>query len=461
MYRRLIKGLAASAALLSLVGCGESNLPVAVSDPVPPQGLPKILGPGPAAEGTADSFPDYRPGETSGDSLFKAGSASGTSARPLLRKPSNGSLGAWLLDKQGSLAEGVSLAATVSLDWEIKGVGDFNRDGQPDILWQHKSKRTLVVWLMNGSAYSSSVGLPTPVAGWDLRAVADFDGDGNPDLLWHHPSSNQVTYWRMNKTSVTSAVFIGYGPYTGGPWVVRTAADFFEDGRADIVWQNTVDRSLKVWKWNGAYNDAELSWPAPPAGFEVVAADDCNGDGRPDLLVQNPSSFEVGFVKVLDGVSLGYTTIGISSSARYLAGVLPPSQPAVARSSTDGNLVYGVHDPVRKRLYCSNYNKSRVDVYDEVSKKFLTPIPVGSMPLGIDLTADASRLLVCCSGANAVYSIDLTATTLAGVAIPLPPNLVGPRRPSYLACCSNGRALISSSFDIGGLGDGPGKPKFS
>jgi hypothetical protein len=36
------------------------------------------------------------------------------------------------------------------------GLGDFNADGKPDILWQHQTGGYLGVWLMNGTTLGSA-----------------------------------------------------------------------------------------------------------------------------------------------------------------------------------------------------------------------------------------------------------------------------------------------------------------
>ncbi len=36
------------------------------------------------------------------------------------------------------------------LTWKIRGVGDLNADGRPDLLWQNTADGSLAVWYMNG-----------------------------------------------------------------------------------------------------------------------------------------------------------------------------------------------------------------------------------------------------------------------------------------------------------------------
>ena len=40
-------------------------------------------------------------------------------------------------------------------NWTMAGIGDFNGDGHPDILWQHQTTGTLSAWMMNGTSLGS------------------------------------------------------------------------------------------------------------------------------------------------------------------------------------------------------------------------------------------------------------------------------------------------------------------
>jgi len=55
-------------------------------------------------------------------------------------------------------------------DWKIVGVGDFNADNKPDLVWQHQAAGSIGVWLMNGTSMTTSVWLtPSVVADTDWK----------------------------------------------------------------------------------------------------------------------------------------------------------------------------------------------------------------------------------------------------------------------------------------------------
>lgn len=84
---------------------------------------------------------------------------------------------------------------------KIAGLGDFNGDGNADMLWWDSRNGWLVVWHMLGTRLLSSVALnPERVADidWTPVGVADVNGDGQPDVIWRHQRDGWVTVWLMN-----------------------------------------------------------------------------------------------------------------------------------------------------------------------------------------------------------------------------------------------------------------------
>ena len=71
--------------------------------------------------------------------------------------------------------------------WHAKASGDFNGDGNPDILWQNDSGEA-AIWTLSGATRigGGSVGNPGP--SWHVIGVGDFNRDGLSDILWQNDS---------------------------------------------------------------------------------------------------------------------------------------------------------------------------------------------------------------------------------------------------------------------------------
>jgi hypothetical protein len=55
---------------------------------------------------------------------------------------------------------------------------------------------------MNGATPVAEVGLPNPGGDWQIISAGDFNHDGNSDLLFRSASANQSAIWLMNGTQV-------------------------------------------------------------------------------------------------------------------------------------------------------------------------------------------------------------------------------------------------------------------
>jgi hypothetical protein len=90
------------------------------------------------------------------------------------------------------------------------GSADFDRDGEPDILFQNQNSGQLYVWLMSGATQVGSGFLsPSGVSPeWRVVQLADFNSDGRTDLLFQNRDSGLLYAWFMNGTSRTGAGFL-------------------------------------------------------------------------------------------------------------------------------------------------------------------------------------------------------------------------------------------------------------
>jgi hypothetical protein len=91
--------------------------------------------------------------------------------------------------------------------WQLVGAGDVNQDRRTDLIWQDLSNGSLSVWYMRGVVTLGSLvySLNDPNR---VRAVGDYNADGQPDLIVQGPA-NDVSVWFITPTSLTGAPIWG------------------------------------------------------------------------------------------------------------------------------------------------------------------------------------------------------------------------------------------------------------
>ena len=135
----------------------------------------------------------------------------------LWQNTATGALAVW---KVNNTTVTSSALGSVSSNWVVQGIGDFNDDGIPDILFRDSTSGTVAIWFLNSSGAvgsSASVAAVSPAAGWTILQTGDFNGDGKSDILWTDGSGN-LAIWFMNSATISSSSGIGN---TGG-WTVQT-----------------------------------------------------------------------------------------------------------------------------------------------------------------------------------------------------------------------------------------------
>lgn len=134
--------------------------------------------------------------------------------------------------------------------WHIVACADFNRDGQPDLLWQHDTG-LVSAWLMNGTTLVNSVLIQPSVAPdtWQIVGTADLNADGHTDILWQH-KDGWISTWLMSDVTLSNSILLTPGR-VAPEWHIRGAADMNQDGRPDLIWQHN-DGYLSVWYMDGA-----------------------------------------------------------------------------------------------------------------------------------------------------------------------------------------------------------------
>ncbi len=189
------------------------------------------------------------------------------------RSLTTGQLVAWLMNGLVLSAEVPPSPATAPAgSWAVVGAGDFDGDTRPDLVWRNGVSGKVVVWFMNGVVRTAGAfTVPEGVAdlNWSVQGVGDFDGDGHPDLLWRHALSGRIVVWFMNGVERREGAFTAPIGEPDLDWRVEAVSDFTDDGRADIVWRHSATGELRVWLMDKALRLQELR-PSPDQEPDTV-----------------------------------------------------------------------------------------------------------------------------------------------------------------------------------------------
>jgi hypothetical protein len=188
-------------------------------------------------------------------------------------------------------------------------VGDFNQDGNLDLLTDGVSK--LSVYLGNGNGtFRLGIDFRYPSLGMAQQAlVGDFNGDGKLDLILlqtpfigsGNNSQAGTAFWFLQgngdgtfQSPVEIASFSGAGICSGGD-VSGTSvqlSDFNGDGKLDLAFCNQSQIGVMLGNGDGTFQPPTY-YTADTSGIGAFAfaVGDINSDGKPDLIVSEYSHF--------------------------------------------------------------------------------------------------------------------------------------------------------------------------
>jgi hypothetical protein len=176
--------------------------------------------------------------------------------------------------------------------------GDFNRDGNPDVVYADQGQNRVSVLFLTPELFPNSFECAPQPAGRQFAlsaepaavAVGDLNHDGRLDIAVATSAGVAV----LLAKPTTEGDFLNPVTYTVGtdPRAVAIA-DLDRNGRPDIVTANSGDNSVSILygRGDGTFDSVVALAAARPLTALVVA--DLNRDGGPDLIVASGTTREL------------------------------------------------------------------------------------------------------------------------------------------------------------------------
>eukprot|EP01094_Clydonella_sp_ATCC50884_P018297 TRINITY_DN3369_c0_g1_i3.p1 TRINITY_DN3369_c0_g1~~TRINITY_DN3369_c0_g1_i3.p1 ORF type:complete len:1775 (+),score=257.88 TRINITY_DN3369_c0_g1_i3:54-5378(+) len=240
--------------------------------------------------------------------------------------PFTGNFTSLMEGKQFLDPDGLELTASSSSDSRTPIPGDFNRDGQLDVVLWATSSSPYMVDLSQGTlslpqAYAQA---NVSVPGGPFTIVVDVDADGWVDLLVE--GRDAISVMRNTNGRFSARVDVVAHRLVSGS---THAADIDNDGFMDLFFgtsgtansfagalvKSALGKSVahvgELWRDGGLFEEAELVTTGPVKLFSSV---DLDGDGRRDLLVSNENGNRLYFARQFDGLEwFGWHFFGAAS----------------------------------------------------------------------------------------------------------------------------------------------------
>jgi hypothetical protein len=205
-------------------------------------------------------------------------------------------------------------------------VGDFNRDGAPDLLTTTQGAFLVLLAGRGDGSFAAPATVVTAPSGISDVEAADFDGDGLLDVAVSRDSSAGNLIW-----------YRGRGDGTFDPAVTKTATggypkamavgDLNGDGRPDVALLHTTESKVSLLLFSGGAFGSETVVPID-YNSQTVAVARVDGDAAADIVTTS-------WYESAASVHFGNGAGGVSSSVR-MRGIYHPRAALVADLDVNG-----------------------------------------------------------------------------------------------------------------------------
>ena len=181
-------------------------------------------------------------------------------------------------------------ALTPNLAWQFAGIGDLNGDGKDDVLLRNEDGRWFYYPMDGRRPITSQRGLAdlTRNLAWQPAGIGDFNGDGNDDVLLRNDDGRWFYYPMDGRRHIVSER--GLADLTRNlAWQPAGIGDFNGDGNDDVLLRNE-DGRWWYYPMNGRrpiVSERGLADLTRNLAWQPAGIGDFNGNGKDDVLVRN------------------------------------------------------------------------------------------------------------------------------------------------------------------------------
>ena len=247
------------------------------------------------------------------------GDFDGDGDKDVLLRHENGRWFFYAMDGRDAPDEGVRLALSVNPDWRLAAIGDFDGDATDDVLLRHVTTGRWYLYPIIDGAVTSAKGSAalTSRASWRLAGVGDLNGDGNDDVLLRH-ADGRWWYYPMNGRRHIVAERGSVPLERDADWQIAGSGDFDGSGGDDILlrhidgrWRHYAMAGRQVTASSAANITRNLD-------FAFAGIGDLNGDGNDDVLLRRASGHW--YYYPMDGhrfIAAGRGTTNVTAQRRW------------------------------------------------------------------------------------------------------------------------------------------------